>query len=265
MAILHINIVTLNNLNYLKDCINSIKTKHKYKLRIIDQESSDGTQDWCREQGIDCHRFQPRVSLSEAWNYGFREAIKDEHCEYIFFPNNDVIFHPTTIDNLVYAMKKFNYAMVTGSNVAHDMSLQDMKDKLEMGDSNFDGLPISNWREEGPDFSCPLITKQTLEKVGYFDENFIPAYFEDNDYHLRILKAGLHAKRITKSPYYHFGSMTIRTNPNLGISASRTERVFIEKWGAMPADCMDGRGHGVPYNDISKNYKYWRGFEKYEL
>ena len=59
--------------------------------------------------------------------------------------------------------------------------------------------------------------------------------------------------------------MTIRTNPNLGISASRTERVFIEKWGAMPADCMDGRGHGVPYNDISKNYKYWRGFEKYEL
>jgi len=264
MAILHINIVTLNNLKYLVDCINSIKTKHQYKLRVIDQESTDGTQDWCREHSIDCYRFTPKVSLSEAWNFGFREALKDENCEYIFFPNNDVIFHPTTIDNLIYSMKKLDYAMVTGCNMAPEMDLETMNSKLEMGDSNFDSLPISNWREEGPDFSCPLITRKTLEQVGYFDENFIPAYFEDNDYHLRIVKAGLHAKRITKAPYYHYGSMTIKTNPGLNISSSRTQGTFILKWGAMPSDCMDGKGYATPYNEPDKSHKYWRGFEKYE-
>lgn len=264
MAYLHINIVTLNNLNYLKDCIASIKTKYKYKLRVIDQESTDGTQDWCREQRIDCYRFSPRVSLSEAWNFGFKEALKDGQCKYIFFPNNDVIFHKDTIDNLVFAIKNTKYAMVTGCNVAHDMSLEDMKTDKHNGSWVFDTQPITNWREEGPDFSCPLITRDTLEKVGYFDENFIPAYFEDNDYHLRILKAGLNAKRISIAPYYHFGSMTIKSNPNLGISSSRTERVFIEKWGAMPADCMDNKGYNTPYNDPSKNHKYWKGFEKYE-
>lgn len=265
MSKLHINIVTLNNLSYLKDAINSIRTKHDYKLRVIDQDGNDGTQEWCRTQGIDCHKFQPRVSLSEAWNYGFREALKDDECGYILFPNDDILFHPTTIDNLVEASDSLGYALVTGSNVAHEMSIEALMAKEEMGDWDFDVRPITNWREEGPDFSCPMITPDTIKKIGYFDENYAPAYKEDWDYHTRIVKSGYHAKRITKAPYYHFGSMTSRNNPTLGITSGAVDRIHLEKWGSLDHGAIldSNAGYAVPYNNVP-SYRYWRGCEKYE-
>jgi len=265
MSILHINIVTLNNLNYLSNAIGSIKTSYDYKIRVIDQDSTDGVQEWCRNNQIDCYRFSPKRSLSEAWNFGFREAIKDEECKYIFFPNNDVIFHKSTIDNLIYGINKLGYSMVTGSNVEPEMSLSDMLAKDDFGSLEFDEREITNWREEGPDFSCPLIKRQTLEQVGYFDENYYPAYYEDNDYHLRIIKSGLHAKRLTTAPYFHFGSMTIKNNGHLGISSNSCQRLFIEKWGNTPSECMDNKGYEKPFNDNNNSLKFWKGYEKYEL
>lgn len=267
--ILHINIVTLNNLDYLKNCINSINTVYKYKLRVIDQDSNDGTEQFCKENNIEYKKFSPRVSLSEAWNYGFKEALKDLECEYIFFPNNDVVFHEFTISNLIYALNNMssNTVMVTGNNVAPIMDLNTMLNKKleDFGDFNEDKKPINNWREEGPDFSCPMIKRKTLELIGYFDENFYPAYFEDNDYHLRIVKSGYHSKRISIAPYYHYGSMTMKNNPSLNVTSSRTERVFIEKWGAMPSACMDGHGYGYPYNDSSFGINDWRGSNVYKI
>ena len=192
MAELHITTVVINCLSYTKTMIDSIKTKHKYHLRVMDQESSDGTQEWCAEQGIDCYRFSPRVSLSQAWNFAIREDLKDEQCKYIFVPNNDVIFHKHTIDNLIDAINKTGYAMVTGSNVAPQFQgfIDNFRRMKVDNDDSHDMKPITNWREEGPDFSCFMITPQTIKDVGLFDENFYPAFHEDNDYHLRILKAG---------------------------------------------------------------------------
>jgi len=264
MKKLQINIVTLNNLEYLKNAIKSIKTKYEYELLIIDQESNDGTIDWLKENNIRYHRFEPRVCLSKAWNFGFINALKNKDIEYIFFPNNDVIFHSSTIDNLVFAYEELNriynnkYVMVTGSNIAPEMDLTTFNLCKVLGDFEFDKKEITNWREQGPDFSCPLISIHTLQQVGFFDENFIPAYYEDNDYHLRIVKLNKIAKRISYAPYYHFGSMTIKSNPYLGINSSKTERVFIEKWGHIPALCMDGLGYQKPYNDDKYNITDWK-------
>lgn len=266
MPKLHINIVVLNGWEYTKVAIDSIKTKHKYKLRIIDQESSDGTQDRCRDLGIDCYRKEPRVSLSEAWNFGIQESLKDPECEYILNPNNDIIFHKATIDNLIEAMEDTGYAMVTGNNVApiYQGRIDEFKSMaIKEEDREFDKRPITNWKEEGPDFSCYMIKKDIVEKVGWFDENFYPAYYEDNCMHIRMLKAGLHAKRIMRAPYYHYGSMTVRINPRLDLHSGRTVGVFTNKWGAMPPQCMDGGGYQQPYNDPTKSFKYWKGSEKY--
>ena len=40
------------------------------------------------------------------------------------------------------------------------------------------------------------VTRATLLRVGLFDENIFPAYFEDNDYDNRAALLGLHAHRM---------------------------------------------------------------------
>ncbi len=262
MSKLHIICPVINCLHYTQRMVSSIKTEQPFKLTIIDNQSSDGTDRWCEGQDIDCIRNDPRKGLSESWNMGFRKAMADPECEYIFVPNNDVVFHPRTIDNLIRFIDKTGYAMVTGNNQNGVIPLEMLND---MDPPDFDELdlrPITNWREEGPDFSCFLVKKDFVDKFGYFDENFL-AYMEDNCMHNRIHLLGEHARRISTAPYFHFGSITLVENPGLGVSAANSMPYFIEKWGATPENCMDGGGYKTPYNDPTKDLRYWKGCEKY--
>lgn len=267
MSKLHIIIPIINGYDMTRKAIDTIQTKYDFQIHIIDQDSDQVTQDRLGEWQADygkkgiwtwVHRYSPKVSLSEAWNRGIKEAVIDSESKYFFIINNDVLFHRNTIDNLIEAMDKTNYSMVTCNNIAPVMSESDFLNMEVKKDDCLD-KPITNWREEGPDFSAFLINRQTIEDIGWFDENFYPCFYEDNDYHTRILKANKHAKRTSQSPYYHYGSMTARaTGTNSGLGESR----FIEKWGVMPEKVMDGQGFTNPYNE-DKNYKYWRGVEKY--
>ena len=262
MAKLWVVCPVVNCKYYTTQMVSSIRTSHSFHLIIIDNNSKDGTSAWCAEQGIECIRNEPGKGVSASWNQGIRRALEDPECEYIFVPNNDVVFHPKTIDNLIRFIDKTGYAMATCSNRNGYIALDQLKDENPPDFSEEDLRPITNWREEGPDFSGFMITPRTVEKVGYFDEN-IKAFMEDNDFHYRLWLAGEHARRISTAPYFHYGSMTMAENPGLGVSTAQSMPYFIEKWGSVPEVCMDGGAWKNPYNDSTKNYKYWRGCEKF--
>jgi GT2 family glycosyltransferase len=267
MSKLHIIIPIINQHIMTQQAIDSINCNCNYSIHIIDQDSNIETKEYFEKKQNSSdfwvHRFSPKVSLSEAWNYGIMEASKDLDCEYFFIINNDVIFHKDTINNLIDSLIHTQYAMVTCNNVAPKMSLDEFKNMNIDNNSDFDFLPITNWREEGPDFSAFMINRKTINDIGWFDENYKPAYWEDCDYHIRIQRANKHARRISRSPFYHFGSVTAR---NTGVTSGYSERIYIEKWGSINhGEVMDGQGFLNPYNDNNKNYKYWKGCEKYNL
>ena len=56
MSKLHIICPVINCLHYTQRMVSSIKTEQPFKLTIIDNQSSDGTDRWCEGQGIDCIR-----------------------------------------------------------------------------------------------------------------------------------------------------------------------------------------------------------------
>jgi GT2 family glycosyltransferase len=60
-----------------------------------------------------------------------------------------------------------------------------------------------------------MVTPETIERVGYFNEDYDPAFFEDNDYHWRILMMGYKAYGSDWAPYSHIASRTRFENPNL--------------------------------------------------
>lgn len=271
---LHIIMPFVNCAPYTLAALRTLRSEISFTIHLVDNRSTDRSieiirhyyktefiKNWSGNTVLDyCYNIK-RKSVAESWNSGIESSLEDSECEYILIVNNDVIFHPKTIDHLIAFMDRTDYAMVTATN-RNDGTITDTEIfDLEPSIFNEEDLkPITNWREEGPDFSCYLIKPKLLEQVGYFDENFLLGYFEDNDYHLRIFHSGLHAKRISTAPYFHYGSKTTIANEDIRAENSVTfphnQNYFIAKWGDMPSSCMDGAGFKTPF-DSGKPLSWW--------
>jgi GT2 family glycosyltransferase len=84
-------------------------------------------------------------------------------------------------------------------------------------------------------FSCFALTPETINKVGLFDENFKIAYFEDNDYHYRMIDLGIDAVRDLWAPFVHFVSRTVREGiVDHNDAFARNRAYFMSKWGFLP-------------------------------
>lgn len=85
------------------------------------------------------------------------------------------------------------------------------------------------------EFGAFAINQAAIDRVGWFDENFYPIYFEDNDYRRRCQMAGVPIRNLI-SRTRHFNSSTIASG-----YASHNARTFPEnaayyagKWGGPP-------------------------------
>ena len=223
---LYIVMVTLNCVTYTQQALGSFRTRLPHNVLIVDNASTDRTNkllDDLSKFNNQIHiRNKKRVSLSHAWNQALKLCMKDSEFKYAYVLNNDVILEPYCVDKLVKFIEEHrNYVLVSAVNT------RDHKKKNVVA-------------EDTVDFSGFLITRECIEKIGYFDENFIGAYFEDNDYHTRVKKAKLKSCLVQSIGYYHFGSKTL----NQGLtSAERTiieknylqnRDYFKKKWGFLP-------------------------------
>lgn len=100
------------------------------------------------------------------------------------------------------------------------------------------------------------LTSQVLDAVGFFDENFIPAYFEDNDFARRAMLAGV--KSIGLPPrYHHEVSATIRSDAALrehnAFTFPENGGYYDKKWGGPPG----GERFTTPF-DTGRDVREWR-------
>lgn len=109
-----------------------------------------------------------------------------------------------------------------------------------------------------------IVTREGIERVGYFDENFYPAYFEDCDWGIRLERTG---EKLTvvpgvnaihgEAPYW--GSSTIKSDAEYskknGITFSLNQAYFLRKWGALPPTNPQMFQH--PFNDPNWPVTRW--------
>lgn len=91
---------------------------------------------------------------------------------------------------------------------------------------------------EGPSFVLCALSPRARRVVGPFDENFFPAYYEDNDYARRIKLAMLTETRVS-TDIDHEGSASLRalTNKQQGEFGKQFHRMgdyYKAKWGGPP-------------------------------
>jgi GT2 family glycosyltransferase len=145
------------------------------------------------------------------------------HVDVLFISNDDVTLAPDVLDVMVPALwDDGRYDLLSGAN--HDAENNGIMENV-FTDFSFYGIRPAEF----------------VEKFGTFDENFYPAYFEDNDMHYRMTLLdgswGIHeGARI-----YHEGSVTQfwdgEENRVVSHDAFRANRAYYEnKWGGQPTE-----------------------------
>lgn len=99
------------------------------------------------------------------------------------------------------------------------------------------------------------LTPQVMGKVGWFDENFVPGYFEDNDYVRRCLLADVRCVALPAS-YRHDTSATIASDQKVMSENGRTfplnQSYYLSKWGGPPG----GERFNTPF-DAGGDVRDW--------
>lgn len=97
-------------------------------------------------------------------------------------------------------------------------------------------------------YSCYILRDRTFKSIGRFDENFQPAYFEDNDHHHRMVIAGAKTKNVEETGVIHLGSQTIKSYSETEMdnhhrTFNKNREYYISKWGGQP----DSETVNTPY------------------
>lgn len=235
-------ILTYNNLNYTKECIDSIRqyTPHgTYEVIVVDNNSNDGTVEWLQRQ-------EDLVLILNDSNHGFpggcNQGIAASLGSEILLLNNDTVVTENWLVNLrtaLYSSEKIGAVSCVTNSCSYGQAIEvSYSNTVEMQRyaANYNQSDPMLWEERLKLVGfCMLIKKSVVDEVGLLDEIFNPGNYEDDDYSLRIRKAGYKLLLCRDTFIHHYGSVSFGkdakhfTNTML-INAEK----FTNKWGFDP-------------------------------
>ena len=263
-------IPTLNNLKYLKFCIESIYKNSKYKHQIIPHVNigDDGTIEYLNKNSIEFTHTNYNAGICKGTNLAAKKASFD----YILYAHDDFYFCPNWDDILKKEVQLIghNNFYLSGTMV-HNGQI-----KFNCGENidEFDEVKfLENYQDhnfydfQGSTWAPHLIHKDIWNKVGGFSEEFYPGTGSDPDLNMKLWKNGIRIfKGINNFKVYHFGSIVTRKykyNPDIITeSSSRGGKLFLLKWGIsikffkeffLKSDTK----YKGPLNDPLKNFKFY--------
>ena len=195
-------------LNMLRSAYEGTNTPDRYI--IVDNGGAFSSVLEEAELPIDIDLIVPdtNIGVASSWNVFLSCMFPDDVCLIV---NDDVAFHEDTIKKLYNAY------------------LDNPNELIYVTENS--GLNA---------FSCFLITPKAVNIVGYFDEQFFPAYFEDGDYAYRLRLTGHDLIRVPCTIREHTGSATIKAYSSQEMQKHHeqfraNEVRYIRKWGGLPS------------------------------
>lgn len=206
---LTLGIPVLNRYDLLKISIESAERGNlkPAKYLIIDNGGKFQYDEFYTSLGdrLEIKSYGENLGVAGSWN-----KICENTSDIRIICNDDVVFFEDTIQNLV---RKFDENMVVFPA----------------------GIIAANA------FSCFIIPDNVLKLVGYFDARISPgyAYFEDNDYHRRMILKNISLIGVSDCMLEHSPSSTLK---NFTSSQERehhrrfkiAQDNYKRKWGGLP-------------------------------
>jgi len=143
---------------------------------------------------------EPR-SVAASWNDAIRWAQGP-----LVITNDDIVWGPDAFRAMARALRYGEPDIVTSENVGG--------------------------------FACFGLSRELVENVGYLDERFAPAYFEDEDYRYRMRLKGFELRNVPGCTITHVRSATVQmlAEPERQMLAMRYKQnlaLYRQKWGGV--------------------------------
>ncbi len=193
-------IPTLNRFDLLAVCVASAYAGTRPPDRVVVVDNSGGN---CPPiAGADIVLGRQPQSVARAWNDAARLAGDN-----LILCNDDIQFAPNTIARLIKGGQEHPHAAIVSAI-------------------------------EGQRFACFWLRWGAYQIIGPFDEQFEPAYYEDNDWHRRIQLAGWESP-VAVSAVEHVNSATFQAkSPEEQALHHAQFRAnhdrYLRKWGNPP-------------------------------
>lgn len=230
-------ILTYNNLNYSKLCIDSIRhftEEGTYEIIVVDNASTDGTVEWLKQQ-------KDIKSIFNKSNLGFpkgcNEGIKISDGDNILLLNNDVIVTKNWLKNLILCLHSSKDIGAVGAVTNSCSYNQTIPTQYHSIDEMFKFAEIHNisnpdlWEQRIKLIGfCMAFKKEIVTKIGLLDEQFTPGNYEDDDYSYRLIKAGYKLMLCKDTFIHHFGNTSFKAESYSELLNENSKK-FENKWG----------------------------------
>jgi GT2 family glycosyltransferase/2-polyprenyl-3-methyl-5-hydroxy-6-metoxy-1,4-benzoquinol methylase len=251
-------ILTLNNLEYTKQCIESIRryTPEAYEIIVVDNGSKDGTIEYLESQpDIKLIKNPTNLGFALGNNIGMKEARGD----YIVVLNNDTIVTQGWLTRLIACAESDPSIGIVGPRSNYVAGIQIVKDVPYDNDMNAMQEFARKWSIENSGKYeetirvigfCMLIKREVIEKIGGFDPLYESGNFEDDDFCIRAIRAGFKIKIAHDVFIHHYGSKTFASEKiNYTESMLKNWERFKRKWGIPSGWTID---KGIPILELIK-------------
>ena len=263
-------IPTLNNLKYLKLCLNSIAKNSKYNHEIIPHVNigDDGTIEYLKKNNIKYTYTNYNSGICKGMNLAAKLATNN----YILYAHDDFYFCPKwdevlkkEVDLIGHDNFYLSGTMVNNGQI--DFNCGSTAEDFE--EQKFiDNYKSYNYYDfQGSTWAPHLIHKTIWKKVGGFSEEFYPGTGSDPDLNMKLWKLGIRIfKGINDFKVYHFGSIVTRKYKNnkniITESGNKGGKIFLLKWGIsikffkkylMRSDSV----YNGPLNEPKKNFIFF--------
>jgi len=243
-------IPAFNQLHYCQLCVNSIQvhTDRPYRLILVDNGSTDGVAEF-----FDSVPGARVVHLPE--NRGFAAGVNAglAHAEgHVVLLNSDTIVTPAWLDRLERPLHEAGDVGMVGP-VSNCVSGAQQIPTPPLDSPDSIAAFAMQWAsahagETEPAARlvgfCVLIRDRVLETLGPLDERFGIGNYEDDDYCIRVSRAGYRLVVARDCFIFHFGS---RTFAGMGFDTAqwnalmeRNRTAFLRKWTVEAEGHADG-------------------------
>jgi len=204
-------IVSYNNSKLLRDCLQSVIDNTKgvsYEIIVIDNNSTDGSQDMLRELYPDVTLLcnEENIGFSRANNQGYKRSSG----KYLLFLNSDTLILGDAVEKMTMYIRENPEVGILGPKILDShhqphrsyMRYLDAK-KLFFGSKRIRFfIDVEKYRLHFPAYdynsiqnvpwlsgACLMITKKVFEEAGLFDEHYF-LYLEDMDLCMQVNRLG---------------------------------------------------------------------------
>ncbi len=229
-----------NQVAYCRQCVGSILagTDYPYRLILVDNGSTDGVGEFFDSvTGARVVHSPENVGFPGGINLGLPHAEG-----HVLILNSDTLVPERWLSNLVRALESSERIGLVGpmSNCVSGPQLIEGLSFETMTEINAYSSRLSQEREgalletERLVGFCMLIRDEALKEVGPLDESFGIGNFEDDDYCMRVRKAGYRICIAADCFVFHYGSRTFSAmgyTPDIYSDLmNRNARRFKDKW-----------------------------------